>query len=314
MACRWRQELQKQALAAPGLQAGAWSIFGAQVWAAAGPAEESFSRNMEPARVLDALNGGQLRLDVHGTPGAGEPSARSGHEGGLGSPLGCPAAAAARAGDARCGRTWDTVPCERASPGQPRLDAALGAHEAAGEAAERNGVAARSAAAPVAASAEGRQEAAVPDGQEAAAGEGPGAVGEEQEGAVAGAAPGGACCPAGKAEPAPAPAVSGRQVIPAAGPGREAAHGASEDVEASEGRSSGAAVRLPAEVATAAPAAQANGRQRRASAVAASRKVSSFCAHDAMEAWVRPGRCEQAVREQKSVPCLPTELFRAFSM
>ena len=250
---------------------------------------------MEPAGGLDALTGGQPRLDVHGTPGAGEPSARSGHEGGLGSPLGCPAAAAARAGGARCGSTWDTVPCERASPGQPRLDATPGVHEAAVEAAERDGAVAHGAAAPAAARAEGRQEAAVLGGQDGAAGagEGPGAVGEEQKGPVAEAVLGATCRSAVNAEPAPT--ASAQQVVPAAVPSGEAARGASEDAEASEERSGGAAARSPAEVAAAASAPQANGRQRRASAVAASRKVSSFCAHDAMEAWVRPVR--------STIPC-----------
>ena len=309
----------KTGVGSPGLAGRGLEHLEAQAWAAAGPAVDSSSRGMEPAAALDALGGGQLQLDVHGTPGAGEPSARSGHEGVLGSPSGCLAAPAARAGGAPCGSTWGTAPCERASPGQPGSDAAPGAHEAAGEAAERNSAAACGAAAPAAAGAQGWQEAAVLDGQDAAAGAGEGlqkgaaalgaaappacaaeggqvalgpacqdAQGPAREGAAAAAALGGAAGSA--AAPSSAPTASAGQVLPTGSSDAEVARDAREDAEAAEERSTDAAPCLPAELAPAAsaPAPLCNGRQRRASAVAASRKVSSFIAHDAMEAWVRP--------------------------
>lgn len=276
------------------------------------------SRGLEPAAAMDALGRMDPLLEVHGTAGAGQGLGGSCLVGSK--PIEGPAAAA------RCGKggmwtSWGGQgSCERGLAGHSCTDAApVGGGEAAA-ATLLHSEAVLDASAAAAGSANGGQDvlpvvrgdasgaaqqdsiaslgasAAVtafrangPGGAPPAThGEAPAAA--QQDGKAALDPSAAAVAPLANGQPVVREAVSAAElqdskaalrpsegaVPPPEAKGWPVEHGEAQDSRTAAG-------------ASAAAAPLTTGRQKRASAVAASRKVNEFIAHEAFEAWVRSG-------------------------
>ena len=312
------QLLAKTSVGSPEFGGRTIQPFAARPGASCGPVMGSPSRGLEPAAAINALGRMEPLLEVHGTAGAGQGLGGSCLEGSK--PIEGPAAAA------RCGKggmwtSWGGQgSCERGLAGHSCMDLAAAGGGEAVAATLLHGEAVLDASAAAAGSAKGGQVvlpvvrgsaygaaqqdiiASLNDSAAATAvlangpggapptthGEAPAAA--QQDGKAALNPSAAAVAPLASGQPAMREALSAAElqdskaaprpsegaVPPPEANGWPVEHGEAQDSKIAAG-------------ASAAAAPLTTGRQKRASAVAASRKVNEFIAHDAFEAWVRSG-------------------------